>query len=704
MEERYLLAKERIEEIINEDILSGELRDFFSREAEFLVYGTKIYERIKESGILNNGRVSEGELDSFPLDELKEINRKLYAFADATNVGKVDDACDVNGTKNSYLLALSAELRGIIPYIFEHKLEMIVIRMELFLEFYNSYVTAVQENESVKDEYLKEILYYYVSDYIGLGLEENVHEKLSTEDSFAKNLICTADWTDVKSLYLYGEYVTDVEETTLEHLNSLPYETLKKMADTFTEGYRIGFATTNKDISKKKIVEIRYNLGFEPMVKIAIENFKEIGLETSIARGRMNLLNGRGINRIGFEGACPGRQYEFEHKDDVALVLDSKITTIKLEAFKKAFEKHKKEASLFGGPAVIEVFGEKAPDYITKDTAPSYSEEQQKLLRKYTAEASAIQNEYILEEERSFTIISFPTPDICDDLHNTDDKNDNDSLHNEALYARIFNETIAINTLDYKLYQNVQQTIINTLDKGEYVIVKGMGANKTNLRVSLHNLQNPNTQTNFENCVADVNIPVGEVFTSPILKETEGVLNVTKVYLEGLEYKNIMLTIKDGMISDYSCENFPTLKENRKYIFDNILFHHESLPMGEFAIGTNTTAYVMARKYGIEDRMPILIAEKTGPHFAFGDTCYSYCEEVPMYNPDGKEVIARDNECSLQRNEDPLKAYFNCHTDITIPYDELGEISVVTKDNDVIVIIENGRFVLPGCEVLNEPL
>ena len=75
-----------------------------------------------------------------------------------------------------------------------------------------------------------------------------------------------------------------------------------------------------------------------------------------------------------------------------------------------------------------------------------------------------------------------------------------------------------------------------------------------------------------------------------------------------------------------------------------------------------------------------------------------------MYNPDGKEVIARDNECSIRRREDLSKAYFNCHTDITIPYDELGAVSVVTRDGEVIPVIEKGRFVLPGCEELNLPL
>jgi len=43
-----------------------------------------------------------------------------------------------------------------------------------------------------------------------------------------------------------------------------------------------------------------------------------------------------------------------------------------------------------------------------------------------------------------------------------------------------------------------------------------------------------------------------------------------------------------------------------------------------------------------------------------------------------------------------------CHTDITIPYDELGAIWVETRDGERISIIENGKFVLKGTEALNE--
>ena len=58
----------------------------------------------------------------------------------------------------------------------------------------------------------------------------------------------------------------------------------------------------------------------------------------------------------------------------------------------------------------------------------------------------------------------------------------------------------------------------------------------------------------------------------------------------------------------------------------------------------------------------------------------------------------------LKHKEDISKAYFNCHTDITIPYDELGAITVVRADGTTTDIIRNGRFVVPGTEPLNEPL
>ena len=75
-----------------------------------------------------------------------------------------------------------------------------------------------------------------------------------------------------------------------------------------------------------------------------------------------------------------------------------------------------------------------------------------------------------------------------------------------------------------------------------------------------------------------------------------------------------------------------------------------------------------------------------------------------MYNPDGREVIARDNEISILRKEDVSKAYFGCHLDITIPYSELGDITAVCPDGRELAVIRGGRFAADGTEGLNRAL
>jgi hypothetical protein len=57
---------------------------------------------------------------------------------------------------------------------------------------------------------------------------------------------------------------------------------------------------------------------------------------------------------------------------------------------------------------------------------------------------------------------------------------------------------------------------------------------------------------------------------------------------------------------------------------------------------------------------------------------------------------------SILRKTNPQKAYFACHTDITIPYDELGSIIAYDNNGNSYEIIVNGRFVLEGTDELHE--
>ncbi len=674
--QRHELAVDRLRSLISEETVASRYRAFFQDTAIFLLE----LENVRR-------KVADGMWESYTLEQKQSLNEILYSDILGKNYeasyGNPAFACRKLGRDMGQLLSLLyAEMRSGIAFCFEERTDYLTILYELFIEVYNCF----EEKEEPETKEIRDIIYWYASDYCDVFLEERIREQIDPELSFAAEIIEHADLDTDDYLYRFGEYITENELGTARHLRSLSEETIQKMADVYTEGYRIGFVNTGKDLSKKSSVNIRYSLGFERVIRAAVENFRKMGLKPVIYRAATSVITKREHHRIGYYGAVPNRQYDYDHRQDQALFMDKRYVERKLEVMKTTYEQNRILAAGMGGPAVMEIFGEHPFSPETKEEAPSYSETQRELSLFYDSRSGQITNEYIRGDERSFTIVAYPVPEIGEK------------------YPEIFDEVIRINTLDAKLYERVQQTMIDALDQGDYVHILGSGDNETDLKVKLITLKDPQKETIFENCVADVNIPVGEVFTSPVLEGTSGVLHVSRVYLEELEYRNLKLTFEDGKITDYTCSNFEDEAENRKYIYDNILKNHETLPLGEFAIGTNTTAYVAARKYGIEDKMPILIAEKTGPHFAVGDTCYSWSEDIRVYNPNGKEIMAKDNSVSLLRKEDVSKAYFNCHTDITIPYEELEEISVVTKEGKNIILIKNGRFALPGTEVLNEPL
>lgn len=672
--ERYELAMERIRAMKQEKTVSAPFYAYFQKMADFILEMDAY-----------RASVEKGEPERLSLAELQEQNRRLYgdvaggtyreSYANPT--GAVEKLGEGYGQLLSFVYT---ELRGMIIWAVEGRLTDMTVTAELFIELYNAF-----EEDTPSVENLKEILYWHMSDYCDVFIPDRIREQLDPSLDFAAKLIRGADLSDPRYLYRFGEYITENELGVSRFLAGLSQSEIDAMASTFTEGYRMGFVAAGIDLSKKKTVNIRYALGFERVVKAAIGQFEAMGLESIIYREARHSINRRPQGSPGYVSSKPSKQYEFDHREDMALYLDKKLNERRLSVLHSAYEEYKELAAVHAGPAVMEIFGEHPFMPESCPAALHLDAKQQELIVAYNSEAGQLVNRYIPGDQRSFTIIAWPIPEIGDN------------------YEEIFREIVKINNLDYHLYQGIQQKLIDALDQGEYVYVKGAGANRTEMYVQLWQPENPAKEAIFENCVADVNIPVGEVFTSPKLTGTHGTLHVSQVYLNELKYMDLEIRFEDGKITSYSCKNFDDETENQKLLKANVLFNHETLPLGEFAIGTNTTAYMVAKRYDIGAKLPILIAEKMGPHFAVGDTCYSWSEDNPVYNPDGKEIIARDNECSLLRKTDVSKAYFNCHTDITIPYDELDCIRVVRPDGSRIPLIEKGRFVLPGTEELNKP-
>ena len=492
MEERYNLAIDRMKAIIEEKTVAEPYRDYFQHVARFILKLDELKQNV-ESG--KQKEMSEEELQ----EEMKDLYAdELEANYEKSYANTAYAVLVLGGELGSFLSAVYTEIRGSISYVQEQRMEYVVIGAELLIEIYNKF----EEEKQPQLESLKEIFYWYASDYCDVFAADRIKDQIDPERGcFIVNMIMNEDLSDLRYLYRMGEYVGVNERETAAYLNSLSQEKIDKMADTFSEGYRIGFVNTGKDLSKKSVVNIYYAMGFERIVKKAIENFAKMGLKPSIFRTSHSVITRGRNSQIGFFNISGNKQYVYDHRDDIGLVMDKQYVERKLEVMRTTYEQNKEIAAGYAGPAVIDIFGEKTFVPQAKPEAVKLSEKQEELLVAMNGRAGRLTNEYLPGDERSFTIISWPVPEIGEQYH------------------EIFDETIKINTLDYKLYQKVQQTMIDALDKGEYVKVTGSGENQTDLKVMLHPLADPAKETIFENCVADVNIPVGEVFTSPVLEE-----------------------------------------------------------------------------------------------------------------------------------------------------------------------------------------
>lgn len=665
--ERLELALGRMTEILSEDsdVTSVTYVDFGKEAAAQALCMAKLAADIAKKGL--NGLTEE---------ELRAYNSKLYLCADKdvyeTSFMNPAYAVSVFGkAKGRIVSAVFSELISKVTYVYCGICRPFLYSAELVLEIYSLLESGADANA------LKRALFYHRHDYCEERSIAGSYRLYTPGFRHFYDITMNADLTKTAYLYTLGCPVTDDMVRISSFLATLPEKDIDSMAETFVNGYVEGFEVTGTDFSKKKYVQVVTGYGFERITRAAIRRIEELGKEAIV----LPFEEVYGDNWLG-----ENRQAAYDHRNDMLLTLNKRMIETTVRATKKAFDNVAECMRAVGGPAVQEIFGEPDFDPVNKPEVLSADAKMSRLKVELNSRLFMLREQYLPSEERSFTIISYPVPSIG------------------PKFKDIFKATIRVNTLSSAHYKKIHQCIIDVLDKASYVTVKGSGENKTDIRVMLHELTDSAKQTNFENCAADVNIPVGEVFTSPVLKGTDGVLHVSKVYLEGKLFKDLRITFKDGRIAESSCANFPTEKENADYINENILDFHETLPIGEFAIGTNTTAYEMGIKYDIQSKLQILIAEKTGPHFAVGDTCYSHAEDKAVYNPDGKEIIARENEVSALRKTDPENAYMNCHTDITIPYDELESITAHTADGKSYDIIRNGRFVVPGTEELNIPL
>ena len=181
LEERYELAVDRVKDIIEvcDREISGEFVSYFRNVAKFIM-------KMDELKSLIDGNV----IDKMSMEELEMLNRKLYSdVADEnyeTSFANPAYAVSVMGELYGRILSfLYVELRGLIVYAYEKRMADMTAAVELFVEIYCLFTADVRP----KYKEIYDTVYWYVSDYSDVTIEERVAEQLDVTKSFAVDII-----------------------------------------------------------------------------------------------------------------------------------------------------------------------------------------------------------------------------------------------------------------------------------------------------------------------------------------------------------------------------------------------------------------------------------------------------------------------------------------------------------------------------------
>ncbi|MBR3808082.1 MAG: leucyl aminopeptidase, partial [Lachnospiraceae bacterium] len=201
IEERFELIKERIGLLEIDKEVQSEYAAFFGEIFGFAQMVLETYELIKN-----------GEFYQMSPEDLRKINRSLYEgifpenYVNSHFNPEYSVKC-FGKEMGQFLSFLAAEMRALIGFAFERDLEAMVIRLELLLEIYTSFVTAKEENVPVSVSLLKENAYWFLSDYAKQEGREVIRNQIDPSRDFAKKIIMESDLTDLRYLYYYGEYI-----------------------------------------------------------------------------------------------------------------------------------------------------------------------------------------------------------------------------------------------------------------------------------------------------------------------------------------------------------------------------------------------------------------------------------------------------------------------------------------------------------------
>ncbi len=296
--ERFVLVRERVAEIEEKPETEEKYKEYFRQTAQLLQKQAAVYDLWADDAIQKQS-----------LKEAERCNQALYkdilGEAYQTSYANPDYAVEQLGEEFGQLLcAYLAYIRRETGAAFRGDLMQLTIQMELFVEIYNRF-EAGEEKDVPEKSAVQQDLYWFFHDYSEIFYEKSLRRLIDPAEDFENDIVMNADLNDLRYLYRYGVYIGENEKKMAAFLNRMTDEEIQAMADTYTEGYRIGFEVTGKDLGKKQTVQLRYPIGFERMVRAAVHNFEKMNLKPTMLAS----------------ATSPNKQFDYDHREDRALYL-----------------------------------------------------------------------------------------------------------------------------------------------------------------------------------------------------------------------------------------------------------------------------------------------------------------------------------------------------------------------------------------------
>lgn len=331
MEERYELTIERIMRITSEETVKEPYRNFFCHVANFLLRIHDVKESLQEEA---RNKMQKEHLDA----EMNMLYQDVLPEYYETSYANPAYAVKCLGKElGPFLSAFYAELRGEISYVYSGHDDYITILNELFVEIYNRF----EGEELPAADSLKEVFYWYASDYCDVFAADKVREELDPCLSEATvRIITESNLSDPRYLYRYGEYISDREWERAVYLNELAEEEIEASAESVLNAVQ-------DDIKAGSTVGIQLVPGMERIVRRIIQNLQARNVNVMIKRSAVSVITRNGSETNTFS------QYEYDHRNDIGLFLGKRFIERKVEVMRTTYEQNREMAENFVGVLVM---------------------------------------------------------------------------------------------------------------------------------------------------------------------------------------------------------------------------------------------------------------------------------------------------------------------------------------------------------------